>query len=639
MLSYLAGQVQQAFGAPMCMVLSLSAVGLALAYALLARPSLRILTGQDFVDGARGFLLALLAVTALLSVQNYRATDYYRYGSYLNAYEFFHYYLGSKYQGELGSTRLYAAALVADDETGLKWKHASGTIRELATGGYVKAEDVLKNREVVKQRFSPGRWEAFKKDVVWFKNRMVASRWAGVLRDKGYNGTPVWGMVVGTLFTNRVSTGTDAGMMCLALLDPLLILLAFCAVAWAFGPRAALFMIILLGTSYMMKWWHMKGALLRTDYAVCMLLCACFLKKRWYATAGVFLAWSALSRIFPAVLLFGPGVRLMMQAMRLGVVELRPRLQSLMERRVTAKGRRFARIGAAFGAAFLVWCACRFLLLALLPWLASPDRSMLSLLLPAGLGLAGKGTALVGASVLAVLGGALGVLSAWGLWTRRIDRRWLSFFAAFGVTVGSLAAASGLWWRGSDVWSEYTRKIAEHNKGISEWRVGFKYVFMAQWQKTARPAAQTVQDLAPVLDSARYDQKRPDWWTVQLLVLALSLAGAAGLKDHRAFMLGFVPLFFLVSPTYYYYVMLLLPLLFFAERLDEPQYAVGLVMMFLTGLSGYGLYSVWKQGYPTYYWLSVQVMVMTLYMLVLAFAEGIEGVMRSRQTPRSPEPI
>jgi hypothetical protein len=195
------------------------------------------------------------------------------------------------------------------------------------------------------------------------------------------------------------------------------------------------------------------------------------------------------------------------------------------------------------------------------------------------------------------------------------------------------------------VWPEYTRKIAQHNKGISEWRVGFKYIFMGEWKSAAGPAPQTAQTaqaaqrLVPVLNSARYDQKRGDWWTIQLLVLALTLAGAAGLKDHRAYILGFVPLFFLVSPTYYYYVMLLLPFLFFAERLDEPRYAAGLALMFMTGLSGYGLYSLWKQTYPTYYWLSVQVMVMSLYMLALAFAEGIEGSLRSRQIPSSPEPI
>ena len=643
MLSYLATQVQQAFGAPLFAVLSLSAVAIALAYALLARPQLHLLAGRDFADGARGFLLALLAATALLAVENYRATDYYRYGTYLNAYEFFHYYLGSKYQGELGSTRLYAAALIADDETGRKWNHSSGTIRDLATGGSIKADEVLKNRDAVKQRFTPARWESFKKDVVWFKNRMVDSRWAGVLKDKGYNGTPVWGMVVGTLFTNRVSTDSGAGMMGLALLDPLLILLAFAAVVWAFGPRAALFMIVLLGTNYMMKWWHMKGALLRTDYAVCMLLCACFLKKRWYATAGAFLAWSALSRIFPAVLLFGPGARLLIQTLRFGAAELlpqlRPRIDVLLKRPASPRGRRAARAAATFGTVLVAWCMYRFAFFAVVPWLASPDHAVGALLHPSGIGILGQEAVFLGWAAWGALGCAMAALAANGLWTGRIDRRWFRFFVAFGVTAGSLAALSGLWWHGTGVWQEYIHKIAEHNAGISEWRVGFKYIYMADWQSAAHPGGQASQNLAPVLNTALYNQRLAGWWTIQIFVLILSLVGAVGLKDHRAFILGFVPLFFLVSPTYYYYVMLLLPLLFFAERLDEPRCAAGLAMMFLTGLSGYGLYAVWKQGYATYYWLSVQVMVMSLYMLALAFGEGVEGALRARQMPSSPEPI
>ena len=588
-------------------------------------------------------LAALLAVTALLAVENYRATDYYRYGTYLNAYEFFHYYLGSKYQGELGSTRLYAAALIADDETGRKWNHASGAIRDLATGGYVSAEEVLKSRDAVKKRFTPGRWESFKKDVGWLKGRMIESRWAGVLRDKGYNGTPVWGMVVGTLFTNRVSTDSDMGMMCLALLDPLLIVLAFAAVAWAFGPRAALFMIVLLGTNYMMKWWHMKGALLRTDYVVCMVLCACFLKRRWYATAGVFLAWSVLSRIFPAVLLCGPGARLVTQAGRYGLAQARPAVAAFLDMPTTIRKRRVARIGAAFAVLFMAWAGLRFLFLGLVPWLASADHALTALVAVPDQGFVGRLVSGMGGACLAALGAGLGVAFLHGLWTGAVDCRWVSFFVGFGVTAGSMFALSGLWWHGTDVWPEYTRKIAEHNKGISEWRVGFKYIFMGDWQKApgprtgqANPAAPSV---APVLNSARYDQERQEWWTVQILVLSVTLFMAMGLKDHRAFILGFVPMFFLVSPTYYYYVMLLLPLLFFVERLDEPRYAAGIAMMLLTGMSGYALYSVWRQGYATYYWLSVQVMAMCLYMLLLAAGENIEAAVRFRQMPSSPDPI
>jgi len=389
----------------------------------------------------------------------------------------------------------------------------------------------------------------------------------------------------------------------------------------------------------MMKWWHMKGALLRTDYAMCMIFCACSLKQRRYGWAGVFLAWSALSRIFPAVLLFGPGARLLMQILRYARAEYEPRIRAYWERSIPPHRHRIWRAGLVVGLILALWCANRVLFSAVVPWLATPDHALLSLLRPAGIGFLDQAAILVGWVLCAAVGLTLATIAVKGLWAGRIDRRWLRFFAAFGVTVATLVAVSALWWRGTGAWPEYTQKIAQHNAGISEWRVGFKYIFMGDWQNVAHGPAQGAQNLAPALNVARYDQGLSSWWTIQLLVLGLSLLGAAGIRDHRAFMLGFIPLFFLVSPTYYYYVMLLLPFLFFAERLDEPRYAAGLALMLLTGLSGYGLYALWKQGYATYYWLSVQVMVMCLYMLALSYGEAVEGALRGRQMPSSPAPI
>lgn len=97
----------------------------------------------------------MLAVCAALAVGNY--TDFGRWpdGRYVNGWEFFHYYLGSKYQPELGYTRLYAAALVADVETGRKFTHEKDAIRNLANGGCVQVDDVLKDRDDIVSRFSP----------------------------------------------------------------------------------------------------------------------------------------------------------------------------------------------------------------------------------------------------------------------------------------------------------------------------------------------------------------------------------------------------------------------------------------------------------------------------------------------------
>src|SRR5512140_3556468 len=53
----------------------------------------------------------MLAFCALLAVANYVDFGVFRYGSYLNEWDFYHYYVGTKYAPELGYTKLYGATL------------------------------------------------------------------------------------------------------------------------------------------------------------------------------------------------------------------------------------------------------------------------------------------------------------------------------------------------------------------------------------------------------------------------------------------------------------------------------------------------------------------------------------------------
>ncbi len=40
-------------------------------------------------------------------------------------------------------------------------------------------------------------------------------------------------------------------------------------------------------------------------------------------------------------------------------------------------------------------------------------------------------------------------------------------------------------------------------------------------------------------------------------------------------------------------------------------------------MCGFWFYDMWRQDYGTYYWLSVQVMVMVFFMLLLAYMESL----------------
>lgn len=246
----------------------------------------------------------LLGACAALAIGNYTDFGHWPHGEYVNAWEFFHYYLGSKYAPELDYTELYAAALVADIETGRKFSHPKDSIRNLHTAGCIPVKNVLERRADVVARFSPERWAAFKEDIRYFKSKLSDARWNGVFHDKGYNATPVWTLLVGRL-TNWVDTSQPIGLLVLSLIDPLLMLIAIIAVWRTFDYRTAFLMIVLIGTHMTMSHTHMKGALLRTDWVMALVLAVCALKSNRPVLGGVFAAYAAAARVFPAFFAIG----------------------------------------------------------------------------------------------------------------------------------------------------------------------------------------------------------------------------------------------------------------------------------------------------------------------------------------------
>ncbi len=257
---------------------------------------------------ARLGLMGVLAVSAILAVATYVDFGVFRYGTYLNEWDFYHYYLGTKYAPELRYTNLYGATLAADEETGLRYHNPEGEIRDLATAQLRDVGSVAAEASRYRHRFGEARWREFVADVAWFKMQLPQNRWSLLLMDHGYNGTPAWSFVVGSLLTRHLSIRQPLGRWLMLSLDPLLLLGAIVVVGWAFGVRAALLMVVFIGTHYLMSWGHLKGALLRTDFAMCSVMGVCLVKKGRYKLAGVLLGWAVLSRVFPAFLLVGPAV-------------------------------------------------------------------------------------------------------------------------------------------------------------------------------------------------------------------------------------------------------------------------------------------------------------------------------------------
>jgi hypothetical protein len=569
---------------------------------------------KEYRRRATQILLALLLITAFVSTGNYLyykgQLGEYRYGSFFNAYEFYHYYMGTKYAHELGYANLYSASLVADDETGLKFNHKSKTIRNLANGKHdLTVEKVLAQKAEYKAPFSEERWKEFVADISWFKGlkQMPTSRWSGMLRDKGYNSTPVWSMVVGGLFSNNFGTKNPREMDFLAELDLLLVVLALGAVVWAFGPRTAMLLLILLGTHYVMKWWHMKGAFLRTDFIMFLIMSICCVKKDRYRLAGGLMAWSFLSRVFPAVFLFGLGAGVFWR-----LPDAAQALWALKKRHPARWPLPAALIVIAhFLVAGFVCAALR--LIPLEPPLDPhiPTKLLLALW-----------------PCVTVL---LGIVSLflWGLRSGAVPARYGDFFGTFGAVVASMLLLSVVYfWGRLDIWTEFAEKIGFHNSQISTWRLGFKYLFIGSFDDTLLWST-LFSEWRPKSISSWYVTHRALYWSIQASAMCFALLVARNMKDHRAFIFSFVPCFFLVSATYYYFILLLAPMLFFAAKPDRIRNAAGLVLMYGTGMAGYYFYSMktikddqWKQTYGTYYWIGWLIFIMVLWMMLLALWEN-----------------
>ena len=116
-----------------------------------------------------------------------------RYPEYYHRHEFFHYYLGSKYTQELGYKRIYECAAAAEIDMGKGAEVRRRELRDLRVN-LIKpntAPDVAAHIDECKPRFSPKKWEAFKKDVAWFAQVSRGGYWDNMQKDHGYNPPPV----------------------------------------------------------------------------------------------------------------------------------------------------------------------------------------------------------------------------------------------------------------------------------------------------------------------------------------------------------------------------------------------------------------------------------------------------------------
>jgi Glycosyltransferase family 87 len=212
----------------------------------------------------------------------------------VHPWEQFHFYLGAKYQKQLGWFDIYKAAVLADRES-VNVLAGLSTTRDLTTFDEVPIATALSDAARVRAKFSDQDWEAFKTDWTRF-TRLFPINWSGVMSDHGNSNSPAWAIFAAPL-AHLVPVSIE-GNAWLGWLDMLLMLGLWLFIWHTFGHRVAA-TALLCWAMEPLVFDYLSGSFLRWDWLFATGLAACFLKRKQYAAAGAFFGYAVATKLFP----------------------------------------------------------------------------------------------------------------------------------------------------------------------------------------------------------------------------------------------------------------------------------------------------------------------------------------------------
>ncbi len=275
-------------------------IGLALLVVLalaLLRVRRRLARFDPLVYGLAG----LAGAAAFL---NFGVTDDWRNRGFVDRWEQFHLQLGSKYFPELGYDGLYAASLLAQEQTAPELP-LPNRVRDLVTFKLVTPADHSAELAAVRSRFSDARWQRFLADHVDYLENTPPRLWRPMRTDHGYNATPAWTFVA-RLFDARLPV-TNTTLAALGALDLLLVGAMFALLFRTYGYRVACLSLAIFGLGYGWRDIYI-GSLLRLDWLAAVVIGICLLKRERFAAAGACIGYAAMVRVFPVLFLLGPAL-------------------------------------------------------------------------------------------------------------------------------------------------------------------------------------------------------------------------------------------------------------------------------------------------------------------------------------------
>jgi hypothetical protein len=242
------------------------------------------------------------------------------YKEFYHRWEFYHYYVGSKYLKNLGYEGIYTCTAVAESElpkgsagpsdTDPKRDIKTRKLRDLRVNLIVNSSDWVENPERCKDNFKKSdgtfdqaTWDSFKEDVAFFRRVMWGNYWRDSQKDHGYNPPPVWG-VTGWFFAS-LHPATATYCKILSAIDIVLFSAMFGLIAWAFGWRVMCVAIVFWGTQDASPFYWTGGAFLRQDWLFYTISSACMIRRKKYFWGSAMLAYGAMLRVFPLFFFFG----------------------------------------------------------------------------------------------------------------------------------------------------------------------------------------------------------------------------------------------------------------------------------------------------------------------------------------------
>ncbi len=264
---------------------------------------------------AKWFGIGLTVVSFLLYFDFFNPNT--RYAKYYHRHELYHYYLGSKYFGEIGYDRLYTCTAIAEVELGRGAQIRKREIRDLSAKNLIIPTTqtyIFDDPGQCKNHFTVERWDAFKTDIAWFEQSARGEYWENMQKDHGYNPPPVWTMT-GKFFSSFAPAG-DGFFKLLTLLDISLQLSVVLLIKWAFGWRTMALATIFWGCNAPANFYWTGGAFLRQDWIFFVMASLCLTRKRKFVLAGAALTWASLLRIFPVALFGGVGLIMLFHLIR-----------------------------------------------------------------------------------------------------------------------------------------------------------------------------------------------------------------------------------------------------------------------------------------------------------------------------------